>query len=100
MTRTRYRINGKEVSRAAFLKRRGGLGVPMVSRAYEKPLVSVSCGVHPEEVDAAREEAREAGLTGVDFDKDGMARFSSREQRRRYLKFRGYRDNDGGYGDG
>lgn len=62
-------------------------------------LESVGASVHSNQVNEFREDAKKAGFTGVDFRNDGMAVFSSRGERRRYLKHRGLRDRDGGYSD-
>ena len=75
-----------------------GRDIP-ATRAYNKPLVSVGAGCHSSQVDEFRAHARGAGLTGVDFTPTGEAVFSSRGQRREYLKLRGLVDRDGGYGD-
>lgn len=60
---------------------------------------SIGCGCHPSQVDDFREDARKAGITGVDFRPDGTAVFSCRSARRDYMKLLGMYDRDAGYSD-
>lgn len=69
--------------------------------AFNRPLVSRSAGVHSSQAGEFNEAARRDGNAGVYYDpKTGNAHFESRAARRKELKRRGMRDNDGGYGDG
>ncbi len=67
--------------------------------AYNSGLVSVAAGCHSSQVPEFRERARAAGITGVEFLPDGCVKFGDPGARRDYLRLRGMRDNDGGYGD-
>lgn len=62
------------------------------------PLISEAAGVHPSQVEEAREHARKHGVP-TDFTSDGRAVFRDRAHRRDYCKLIGVRDNHGGYGD-
>lgn len=73
---------------------------PMTSKAYSKPLTSLSLSVHPSQVKEFNEDVKAAGLTGVHYDEKGTVHFSSRGQRKALMKHRGCHDQDGGYGDG
>jgi len=69
------------------------------ANGWSTGLSSESASVHSSQVDDFREDAKTQGFTGVDFDKSGNVRFTSRDQRSRYLKHRGLYDRDAGYGD-
>ena len=60
---------------------------------------SESASIHSSQVGEFRDDAKKHGFTGVEFDKIGNVRFTSREQRSRYLRHRGLYDRDAGYGD-
>ena len=102
----KLRINGKEVSRKEFFRRRrtGGGGVPMTTHTYnsENPLVSESLGCLPHQVPEMRQIIEREGLTGVNVRDDGAVEFTSRGDtgRRGLMKLRACHDNDGCYGDG
>ena len=68
-------------------------------RAWARPLVSTSAGCQPGEVEEFNREARDAGFTGVTFNRDGDAEFTTRGQRASYLKHIGMCDREGGYSD-
>lgn len=53
---------------------------------------SDALGCHPAEVERFRREAREYGLTGVEFKKNGTAVFSSIREKRRYERAYGYQN--------
>jgi hypothetical protein len=64
------------------------------------PMKSDAAGVHPDQIGAARKEAKRFGVP-TEFDtKTGQAIFSNRSHRAQYLKAKGYHDRNGGYGDG
>lgn len=66
----------------------------------KRPLVSRSIGVHPSQARRFTEEARRAGIKGVEYcPKTGVATFTSRGARKRECIRRGKHDQDGGYGD-
>lgn len=68
-------------------------------RAWARPLVSTSAGCQPSQVDEFNKEARDAGFTGVSFNKEGDVSFSTRGQRKKYLAHIGMCDRSGGYSD-
>jgi len=51
---------------------------------------SDALGCHPSEVARFRKEAKDHGLTGVEFRKDGTAVFSSIREKRRYERAYNY----------
>jgi hypothetical protein len=59
---------------------------------------SSGAGVHPSQIPEAKALAAKEGIK-IDFAPDGDAIFTSRSQRKRYLKSRGLVDRSGGYGD-
>ena len=69
------------------------------ANGWSTGLESDSASVHSSQVNDFREDAKKQGLTGVEFDKSGNVKFSSRDQRARYLQHRGFYDRDAGYGD-
>ena len=69
------------------------------ANGWSTGLESVGAAVHSNQVSEFREDAKKAGFTVVDFKNDGTAVFSSRGERRLYLKHRGLLDRDGGYSD-
>lgn len=101
MAKIGYSINGKRVTRQEFLKhrRKGKAGVPMISKAYSRPLVSTNLGIHPDDVAKENENLQREGETGMHFRKDGKAVFTSRAARARELRRSGLHDCDGGYSD-
>ena len=60
---------------------------------------SEAAGIPPQQVKQFTQDATDAGFTGVSFEPDGTARFTSRKQRAGYLRYRGLCDRDAGYGD-
>ena len=72
---------------------------PAYNNSFWRHHRSVSMGCHPEQIAEFRENAKRAGLTGVDYDDRGRVKFSDRGQRRRFLKLHKVNDLDGGYGD-
>ena len=75
--------------------------VPRTAQAYgeKRPWTSVGVGVPSHCAASFEQDARDNGFTGVTFDKKGNCKITSRSERRRYLKYRGVRDNDAGYSD-
>jgi hypothetical protein len=96
-----YRINGKVVSRKEFMrkKRTGGSGAPMMNRAYEKPLKSVSAGCHSTQVAEFNAHLERAGIQGARYSSDGTLEFTSRRARNEVCRLRGLIDQDASYGD-
>jgi len=69
------------------------------ANGWSTGLRSDGAGIPPQQVKQFNEDAKNAGFTGVSFDRDGTACFTSRQQRAGYLKYRGLCDRDAGYGD-
>ena len=69
------------------------------ANGWSTGLASDGAGIPPQQVKQFNQDAKDAGFTGVSFDRDGTARFTSRKQRAGYLKYRGLCDKDAGYGD-
>jgi len=102
---TRYKINGKYVSREEWDAREGaGLagGAPMGTVAYSEssPLISDGLGCLKNQVPEMRKEIRKHNIKGVRVLSNGQLEISSRQGRRELLRVRGLVDSDGGYGDG
>lgn len=100
MRTLKYKINGREVTRREFLRKRvGGSGAPMASQAYSMPLISDGIGCMKAQVPALRELVRRHNIQGVKVKDNGQLEITSRRGRRELLRARGLVDNDGGYGD-
>lgn len=98
-----FRVNGKKVSLKTFRKYsppHSGTAGNCGGHAWRRPLHSEGLSCHPSQAEEFREKARKAGLTGVDYDKDGNCSITTRQQRKLLLKLRNGHDKDGGYGDG
>lgn len=109
MTQTKRRkhklfINGKEVSRDEFLRKRvGGSGVAMGTvGAYSsgRPLPSLSMSCHRTLAAEYNAQAKERGLTGIKWDGNGDCEITSRSDRAAWMRSQHQHDEDGGYGDG
>lgn len=87
-------INGRKYERVFPQRKEMGK-----KRAWARPLVSVSAGCQPGEVDEFNKKAKEDGFTGVSFNKEGDAVFTTRGQRAEYLDHIGMCDRSGTYGD-
>jgi hypothetical protein len=64
-----------------------------------RPWVSRGMAIHRSQVEKFNSDARDAGLTGVRYDRNGCLEATSRGQRRAEMKRRGMIDRDAGYGD-
>ena len=100
----KYKINGKEVTKAEWDSRKGvGLrgGVPMGTVAYSesKPLISEGIGCMRSQVPEMREVIRQHNIKGVSVRDNGSLEITSRRGRRELLRVRGLADAEGGYGD-
>jgi hypothetical protein len=69
------------------------------ANGWSTGLESDAASVHSSQVNEFRVDAQKHGFTGVEFSKDGTAKFMSRQQRTKYLRHRGLCDRDAGYGD-
>lgn len=97
-----YYLGGKKVTKARFDKALpdGTPGKPMMGGTGRNwPIMSKAAGVAPRQVKRAAEIATERGVP-TDYLPSGEAVFRSRGHRKAFLKAHGFRDNDGGYGDG
>ena len=98
--KTTYWLNGVQVSKRVFFRafptQGAGTGAGLIGW---KELHSDALGVHPEQIQEARENAIEKGVP-TEFLPDGRVIFTSRSHRRAYLQAYGYHDKNGGYGDG
>lgn len=94
-----YFIDGVEVTQEEFDARR-----PVVEEFSAnalvgwKPIVSDALGVHPHQVNEAREDAMKKGVP-TDFTPTGEPILRSREHRKAYMRAYGFYDRDAGYGD-
>lgn len=62
------------------------------------PMVSETLAEHPSNRKAAMEAAQKAGIPTY-FDRLGRPTFRDRSHRSKYLRYQGYHDKSGGYGD-
>lgn len=74
---------------------------PMTANTYTEhdPLISEGCGVMRSQVGEARELVKRHGIQGAAVLDSGQIQFTSRRARNEFLRMRGHRDLDGGYGD-
>jgi len=110
-SKTRYVIDGKDVSKeefdAAFPEKSFteavGDGSGLI--AWHRPVVSDAAAVHVKQIPEAMARDKLHGLD-IEYTPDdgegggGRPKFTSRGQRRAFLKSMGWHDNSGGYGDG
>ena len=116
---SRYIRNGKVVSRRKFNatarrwppKRRGHRAsfVPMIAGSYGEgnPQESISMGCHPDQAGMLNAAMKEHGVRGVEWDRKGKCKITSRAGRARGMPIFGnmvglsnVHDGDGGFGDG
>lgn len=73
----------------------------MAANTYTEhsPLISDGCGVMKSQVAEARDLLKIHGIQGAAVLDSGQVRFTSRRARNEFLKLRGFRDIDGGFGD-
>ncbi len=98
-----YRINGKVVSRVEFLRTRAkSVGVPRLTNTYRghAPLLSDGLGCMRAQVPEMREAIARRGIQGVRVRDSGQLEITSRRGRKEVLRMRGFKDNEGGFGDG
>jgi hypothetical protein len=70
-------------------------GQPDWSKGYECDALSV----HPDQAAEFQQLTKQLGLSGIQYDQRGRCTVTSREHRKIWMRERGLRDNDGGYGD-
>jgi hypothetical protein len=97
--KTRWYIDGQEVTEAVFLEafpdKPIGDGSGLVGW---KPIASDALAVHPSQVEEARADAIKKGVP-TDFLPDGRPILRTREHRKEYMRRYGYFDKQGTYGD-
>lgn len=73
----------------------------MAANTYTEhnPLVSEGCGVMKSQVNETRDLIKRHGIQGAAVLDGGQVQFTSRRARNEFLKMRGFRDIDGGFGD-
>ena len=73
----------------------------MAANTYTEhnPLFSDGCGVMKSQVGETRDLIKRHGIQGAAVMDSGQVRFTSRRARNEFLRMRGFRDLDGGYGD-
>jgi hypothetical protein len=73
----------------------------MAANTYTEhdPLISDGCGVMKSQVSETRELVKRHGIQGAAVLDSGQIQFTSRRARNEFLRMRGHRDLDGGYGD-
>ncbi len=98
-----YRINGKLVSRKRFLEGARADGMPQTSittyRGHD-PLLSEGIGCMKSQVPEMRDVIQKHSIPGVRVKDSGQLEITSKRGRKKLMKVRGMRDNDGGYSDG
>lgn len=62
------------------------------------PMMSDAMGVHPSQIQEARDYAAAMGVN-TEYAADGRPILRDRAHRRAHMRAMGFRDNDGGYGD-
>lgn len=104
MMKVVYKLNGREVTKKEFGKKklpRLNLRVSSGPAAYDssRPLISKAAGCMRSQVGEFREFIRVRGLRDVEVRTNGDIAFTSRRGRAAFLRERNMHDNDGGYGD-
>jgi hypothetical protein len=106
MNTVRYKYKGKFVTEQELEKlvprKPDWLERPaMAANTYTEhnPLVSDGCGVMKSQVGETRDLIKRHGIQGAAVMDSGQVRFTSRRARNEFLRMRGLRDLDGGYGD-
>lgn len=97
-----YKINGQPVSRGEFLRGAKANGIPQAAMNTYRghaPLISEGLGCMKAQVGEMREAVRKRGIQGVTVKDSGQVEITSRKGRKELLRMRGFKDNEGGYGD-
>jgi hypothetical protein len=73
----------------------------MAANTYTEhnPLISDGCGVMKTQVGETRDLIKRHRIQGAAVLDSGQVQFTSRRARNEFLRMRGFRDLDGGYGD-
>lgn len=74
---------------------------PMSANTYTEhdPLISEGCGVMKAQVRETRDLIKKHSIQGAAVLDSGQVSFTSRRARNEFLRMRGFKDIDGGYGD-
>lgn len=100
--KTRYLLNGKEVTKAefdrAFPDKKMAANGECSLLGWHKPIASEAMAVHPEQIGEVMERNKKHGVH-IEYLPDGCPKLTSREQRRQLMRIEGYHDNNGGFGD-
>ncbi len=106
MSTVKYKYKGKFVTEQELEKlvprKPDWLERPaMAANTYTEhnPLVSDGCGVMKSQVSETRDLIKKHRIQGAAVMDSGQVRFTSRRARNEFLRLRGFRDLDGGYGD-
>jgi hypothetical protein len=106
MSTVKYKYKGKFVTEQELEKlvprKPDWLERPaMAANTYTEhnPLVSDGCGVMKSQVGETRDLIKKHRIQGAAVMDSGQVRFTSRRARNEFLRMRGFRDLDGGYGD-
>ncbi len=98
--KTRYLIDGYEVTKAAFDRQFPDqpMGDGSGLLGLSKPHPSDALAVHPRQVAEAVENAKLKGVP-TEFLPDGRPLMRSRQHQKEYIKAYGFYNRDGGFGD-
>jgi hypothetical protein len=106
MSTVKYKYKGKFVTEQELEKlvprKPDWLERPaMAANTYTEhnPLISDGCGVMKSQVGETRDLIKKHSIQGAAVMDNGQVRFTSRRARNEFLRMRGFRDLDGGYGD-
>ena len=99
----KFKLNGKEVSRRQFLKKKAGVKGIFEEGGFRGapsnwPLYSDALGCLPTEVPEQTRVLNEAGLH-AEFDSVGRMKLESRGHRKKMCRLFGLIDRSGGYSD-
>ena len=95
-----YRINGQVVSRKSFMRGARGIeSVPMTTPPGCWPRWSDAAGIHPNQVDEARQSDLAQGVSAEYCRKTGQVKFESRRHEKQCLEAWGLYHLNGGYQD-
>jgi hypothetical protein len=94
----KWEVVFKDRSYFDFNRNSNKAGVPMI-QSWSRPLKSDGAGCHPTQAKEFNEQAKKDGFSGVRFSEDGTCHFSTRGQRKKYLRKIGMLDRNAGYGD-
>ena len=64
--------------------------LPMVERAWEKPLASEAMGVNPQHIPLQMQEDQLLGVGGTPYTEDGRPYFTSKRKHAEYMKAHGF----------